>query len=148
MNPSFYEELQMNKIIVGLIAGAGLSLVAASAIAGEGKGGKHFDRLDTNGDGEISAEEMNAPGQARHEHRETMMTEADTDGNGSLSREEVKAYHKAKKAARNPDKNGDGVVDHDEFLAKAEERFEKLDKNGDGVLTDDERKHHRRRGRH
>lgn len=147
MNPQLYEELQMNKIIVGLIAGAGLSLVAASAIAGDGKGAKHFDRLDTNGDGEISAEEMNAPDQARHEHRENMMAEADTDGNGSLSREEAKAYYQAKKAARNPDKNGDGKVDRDEYLAKAEERFEKLDKNGDGVLSGDEQKHHRRRGR-
>jgi Ca2+-binding EF-hand superfamily protein len=137
----------MNKIIIGLIAGAGLSLVAASAIAGDGKGAKHFDRLDTNGDGEISAEEMNAPNQARHEHHENIMTEADTDGNGSLSREEATAYYQAKKAARNPDKNGDGKVDRDEFLAKADERFEKLDKNGDGVLTADERKKHRHRSR-
>jgi EF-hand domain pair/EF hand len=138
----------MNKIIIGLIAGAGLSLVAASAIAGDGKGAKHFDRLDTNGDGEISAEEMNARNQARHEHHENIMAEADTDGNGSLSREEAKAYYQAKKAARNPDKNGDGKVDRDEFLAKADERFEKLDKNGDGVLTADERKKHRHRSRH
>ncbi len=138
----------MNKIIVALIAGAGLSLVAASAIAGDGKGAKHFDRMDTNGDGEISAAELGARDDARKARREGMMAAADTDGNGSLSREELKAYHQAKKAARNPDKNGDGVVDHDEFLAKAEERFEKLDKNGDGVLSADERQKHRRRGRH
>ncbi len=139
----------MNKIIVALIAGAGLSLVAASAIAGDGRGAKHFDRMDTNGDGEISAEELNARDDARKEQRAEMLAGADADGNGSVSREEFQAFRMAKRAANNPDKNGDGVVDHDEFLAKAEERFEKLDKNGDGVLSADERqKRHRRRGRH
>jgi Ca2+-binding EF-hand superfamily protein len=38
------------------------------------------------------------------------------------------------------DKNGDGKISKDEYLAVFAERFAKIDKNGDGYLTDDERR--------
>ncbi len=140
----------MKKLTVGLLAGVGLSLLAAGAFAGGDRGGKGFDRLDTNKDGEISASEI-AAGDARREARRAehqsrradMLAAADTDGNGSVSREEMDAYRDAKRAARSPDKNGDGVVDRTEYLQKAQERFDRQDKNGDGVLSEDEQ---RRRG--
>ncbi len=138
----------MKNIIVGLVATAGFSLIAATAIAGEGRGGKGFDRMDANGDGEISTEEIEARDDARKAHRAQMMAEADANGDGSVSREEFDAFREAKRAERNPDKNGDGVVDRAEFVAKAEERFDKLDKNGDGVLSEDEQHRGRGHGRH
>jgi hypothetical protein len=40
------------------------------------------------------------------------------------------------------DKNGDGKISKEEFLAVAEGRFAKMDKNGDGFITKDERPEH------
>ena len=48
----------MKKIMIGSMVAAGAVLVAASAWAADGKDGGRWDRMDTNGDGEISAEEM------------------------------------------------------------------------------------------
>lgn len=41
------------------------------------------------------------------------------------------------------DKDGDGVISKEEFLANAEEKFKGMDKDGDGKLTKDEAKSHR-----
>ncbi len=132
----------MKKLLFGTIAVAGLSLVAAGAMAGP-RGGGHWEKMDANGDGELTADEMSA-------HHAEMIEKADADGNGSVSREELRAYHKAKRAEwrekRNPDVNDDGVIDRTEFVNAAGERFDRLDKNGDGVLSEDERP--RRRGHH
>ena len=135
----------MRKTMIGTIVVAAASLVAASAFAGEGKGGKggHFDRLDANGDGEISADEMN-------DKTAAFLEGADADGNGAVSKEEMKAFHKAKREERrakhSPDKNGDGIVDRTEYISQAQERFDKMDKDGNGVLSEEEQ--HRSRGRH
>ena len=140
----------MKKLSVGLLAGASLSLIALGAMADDHRGGKRFDRLDTDNDGEISASEMAAADAKREEWRKKredrraeMFEAADADGNGSISREEMAAYRTAKRAKRSGDKNGDGVVDRNEFIQKAQERFDRMDKNGDGVLSEDEQ---RRRG--
>lgn len=132
----------MKKIMIGSMVAAGAALVAASAWAGDGKDGGRWDRMDTNGDGEISADEMS-------EKSAAWLEAADADGNGAVSKEEMKAFHKAKReehrAKRNPDKNNDGVVDRTEYLNAAQERFDKMDKDGNGVLSEDEQ---RRRGHH
>ena len=133
----------MKKIAFATLAVAGSALIAATAYAADGKGDSRWDRLDTNGDGEISASEMSAKNQEFFEA-------ADADGNGTVSKEELKAHHKKKRAERreklNPDANGDGVVDRAEFVDAAEARFDRMDKDGDGVLSEDEQK--RRRGHH
>jgi len=136
----------MKKIILASATALGLSLIATGAFAGPG-GGKHFDRMDKNGDGKITAEEMS-------EAHADLIAKADSDGDGAVTKEEMKAFHKARreewKAKHNPDKNGDGVVDRTEFTDAAGEHFDKMDKDGDGVLSEDERKsrgrHHRRHG--
>jgi hypothetical protein len=40
------------------------------------------------------------------------------------------------------DTNGDGVISHEEFSAKAEERFKMMDADGDGKVTREEAKNH------
>ncbi len=142
----------MNKrTALGLIGALGVSMLAAGALAQDSKGDKRFDRLDTNGDGEISQSELAARDEERSARRAEMLEAADTDGNGSISRDEMKAFREAKRAERNPDKNGDGVVDRTEFINAAQERFDKLDKDGNGVLSEDEKprrgRGHHRRGR-
>ncbi len=131
----------MKKLMIGTLAVAGAALVAASAYAAEGKGGR-WDKLDKNGDGELTAEEMSS------KHAD-FIVQADTDGSGGVSKEEMKAFHEAKRSERNPDKNADGVVDKTEFINAAQERFDKMDKDGNGVLSEDEmrRKHGRRHRR-
>ncbi len=136
----------MNKILIASATALGLSLIATGAFASPG-GGKHFDRMDKNGDGKITAEEMS-------EAHAGLIAKADSDGDGAVTKEEMKAFHKARreewKAKHNPDKNGDGVVDRTEFTDAAGENFDKMDKNGDGVLSEDERRggrgHRRRHG--
>ena len=157
---SFGEEGKiMKKAILGIAAGGAIGLFALAAAAQSDRGGDRFDRLDTDKNGEISAAENAAADAKRQEWREKRATRraerfaaADADGNGAVSREEMSAYREARRAERNPDKNGDGVVDRSEYLAQAEKRFDRQDKNGDGVLSEDEKrrghgKKHRRHGR-
>lgn len=131
----------MKKFTIATLAAAGTVLISAGAFAADGKGDGRWDRLDTNGDGEITAEEMAAKDKE-------FLSAADADGNGSVSKAELKAHHEKKRSERrekrNPDKNDDGVIDRDEFMDSAEARFDKMDKNSDGVLSEDEQK--RRRG--
>ncbi|WDI32132.1 hypothetical protein PUV54_02865 [Hyphococcus flavus] len=133
------------KIIFGAMAAAGAGLIAAGAYADDGKGrGGHWEKMDTNGDGEITADEMSDRFAAHLE-------EADTDGSGGISKEEMKAFRQARRdarrEARNPDKNDDGVVDRTEFINAAQERFDRMDKDGDGVLSEDERRRRGHRGK-
>ncbi len=141
------KETPMKKLMIGSVAAAGAALIAASALAGEGKGegrwGGHFDRMDTNGDGVVTADEMS-------EKHAQFIEDADANGDGGVSKEEMQAFHQAKReewrAKRNPDKNGDGVVDRTEYLNAAQQRFDRMDKDGNGVLSEDEQRH--RRGHH
>ena len=115
-------------------------------MASDGKG-RSWERMDANGDGKVTAEEMSAKN-AR------FIEMADADGDGAVTEEEAKAFREAKRAQmrakHNPDKNGDGVVDKTEYINAAQDRFDRLDKNGDGVLSEEElqkRGHGRRFGR-
>ncbi|MEO1252886.1 MAG: hypothetical protein AAFW81_11150 [Pseudomonadota bacterium] len=122
----------------GLVLGASLIATAALALPGA----RHFEKLDANSDGKITAAEMSA-------HHQEMIDAADFDGDGALTEEEIAAHREKKRAEwrenNNPDINGDGVIDRIEFLDAAEARFDRMDKNADGVLSDDEKP--KRRGR-
>lgn len=66
---------------------------------------ERFAKADTNGDGELSPEEMKAAHEARHakmaerrdEHGEAMFAKLDTDKSGGLSPDELAAGHMAHK---------------------------------------------------
>lgn len=122
-----------------------------------------FAKLDTNGDGKVTAEERKALRDARIAER---FKRLDADGNGAVTLEEMQASHdKRPDAARmkdgerkfrpakahghgfgarggmlgKMDANKDGVITKEEFMAPALARFDKMDTDRDGVLTAAER---------
>lgn len=106
--------------------------------------GKRFDKLDANHDGVVTRDEFLAAAT-------TMYRQFDTQHNGRVTASEIaaspkaqeRAAHGADRAIKRMDSNGDGVVSQDEFLAAAHKRFSRLDKNGDGSITADEMPAHR-----
>ena len=131
-------------LIIASVAALGLAIGAASA--GEGRGGKHWDKLDADGDGKISLNEMS-------ERQREFFADADADGNGALSKEEMRAHRTGKRGERRAerfgDADGDGSITRAEYDAASADRFSKLDENGDGVISEDEmpsRRWHGKRG--
>ncbi len=92
-----------------------------------------IDRLDTDGDGKISAAEFKGP--ADH------FTRMDTDGDGYLTEEELKNGRPGPPRGGNPfekdDADGDGKVSAEEFSGPSD-LFERLDTDGDGYITQEE----------
>lgn len=123
----------MSAIICCAVA---LTAGASMAEAKPGKERMSFEKLDTNGDGQISRAEM----EARHSDR---IAAADANGDGALSLEELQARagERAKKHAEKMmerrDANGDGVLSGEELAAgpRAEKRFDRVDTNGDGSIS-------------
>lgn len=149
----FPEDVIMKKYTVTGSALLVLAMIAAPAIAGDGKGRfmKHFD---TNNDGSVNMEEFNAAAVERFKRM-------DADNSGAVSREEFRGYMRARKDERKQkkfarmDSNGNGSVERDEFLAhkqaRAERKFTRMDKNADGSVSKEEyasckeRKHQKKR---
>lgn len=125
----------------------------------------HFARLDTNGDGKITAEERQARKDARAEQR---FARLDADKNGSVTLAEMKAAQEQRGEMRGErgksdrggkhgmrhgrhgpggmggmgakvDANNDGVITKAEFQAPALARFDRLDADKNGVVTKAER---------
>ena len=129
----------------------GMALVAVvGARAGEAGSSRLMERLlqkmDTDGDGALSAAEGEAAA-------EKMLDRLDTNGDGILTKDEFTARkgsgrlstaqqqklddRRAKRFAA-MDKDGDGQVSAAEFFAAAQQRFTAADANGDGRVTKDE----------
>jgi Ca2+-binding EF-hand superfamily protein len=108
-------------------------LLAAPALAG---GDKSKVKMDTNGDGMVSAAEHAAVSKSKFD-------KLDTNMDGNLTAAEVTAHHKQSGKApmatgdwiKQKDTNGDGMISTSEHVTSAESRFAKLDANGDGNLT-------------
>lgn len=111
---------------------------------GDAPRGPRFDfaQVDTNGDGQITQEELDAHAAAR-------FAEADNDGNGTLSTEELIARLQARDTDRlqrgaermieRMDENDDGVLSAEEMAARDNSRmFERLDANDDGAISQEE----------
>lgn len=89
-----------------------------------------FERMDADGDGAITREELAA---ARSERFAAM----DADGDGAVTAQELANYRmlrRAERRIRRLDENGDGVLQLDE-LPGGERRFERFDLDGNGVVT-------------
>jgi hypothetical protein len=97
-----------------------------------------LEQFDTNGDGAISQDEIDA-------QRAADLAQYDTNGDGTLSLEEYQAYWMARfyermvDAFQQLDANGDGEITADEFNAGLANIVARLDQNGDGVLNADDR---------
>ena len=125
----------------------------------EARARKQLERMDKNGDGALSAEEVPSP---------RLLEAADADGNGSISADEWLAFQKKRAAAREPgsgaprnkgdrkgkgkgkgkagprlsagrlrswDRDGNGSVSKEEFPGR-EAAFDRFDVNKDGVLDE------------
>ena len=129
--------------IIALMAGTATVGAAGLAAAQPHHGGmaNMMERLDTNGDGQITKEEAEAAKAAR-------FPEADTNGDGGLSMAEMQAFRAAEKARRmetmrqrmfdKADADGNGVISADEFEARGAPMFDRMDADGDGVITAEE----------
>ena len=100
-----------------------------------------MERFDTDGDGQITVEEIEALRTAR-------FNEADTNGDGVIDVTEFQAAAQARAAERMAeraaemfariDQDGDGQLTQDDLGGREGRMFEYADENGDGVLTEDE----------
>lgn len=102
-----------------------------------------FEALDADGNGAITAEEI----QAQLDER---FNEADADGDGSISREEfiaraqTGAAERAERMFDRLDADGDGTLSRDVLAARQrrgpspERMIERLDTDGDGAVSEEE----------
>jgi len=98
-----------------LTAAAALAVVLAGAATAQASSGRMFKKLDTDGNGTVSLEEVRASQDRRFARQ-------DTNGDGTISREEYRA--KADHYFTKFDLDGNGEVTPDE-LAQARENWKK-----------------------
>lgn len=133
---------------------AALVLNAADATAAGHREAPDFATLDTDGNGALTLEELQAAGEAR-------FAAVDTDGNGTVSAEELTAHMQSQAAERvermiaRLDANEDGVLSMDEMQPRGGERraermFSRIDVDEDGQISaeefEDAREHMARHG--
>lgn len=167
----------MKKTIIYVTAVAALLTSATSFAFAKDNDGKRggrdrganiermLERLDTNGDGGISLEEVKA-------HQTELFSKVDADANNSLTEEEfgmIREIRKAERDANKPegeetamadsDKDGkrkgkrggmrgpnferidadsSGTVTLEEFTSIADKMFERFDRNDDGLINQDD----------
>ncbi len=128
-------------VFIASVVASAVALAAGAALAKPAGHGQQlkFEQFDTNGDGQISREEMYAQRSARLE-------QADIDGDGVLTAAEIeaaaveRAKTRAQKMLERLDANGDGALSVDEMRSNArfERRFERADRDGDGAISKSE----------
>ncbi len=137
-----------SKMMISAVVIAALGVTAVAASAKEGGKMRHmrgqmpsFEQLDTNGDGFITAEEL----QARAAER---FSGIDANGDGVITKEELAAHAEAQGNSRmskgiermlsRMDANGDGQLSVDEMKPKTDrsaKMIEKFDTDGDGKIS-------------
>ena len=134
---------------IALIAISSVAVVGSVALAESGKrgGGFVFEEVDTDANGFVTIEELQAMQTARFEAR-------DTDGDGFLTEEEIAAGYAAKaeetgrefnterlnkriaRTVRGLDIDNDGKVSAEEANTRDVSKFvERLDTDGDGKIS-------------
>ncbi|MGC4095059.1 MAG: EF-hand domain-containing protein [Polyangiaceae bacterium] len=109
-----------------------VTAVTSLSLACPGHEGGGRAKMDTNGDGKVTLDEMRAGAKER-------FTQLDTDKNGVLSQAEISKAPHGGRMIEHADANKDGQVTAAESQAAVDAFFKKLDKNNDGVLTAEER---------
>lgn len=117
-----------------------------------------FDSMDLNMDGFLTKEELEEAHQARkqkmQEKRADKSEKPNKEGRPELTDEQKAEHHKKRsqrkeKMFERSDKDGDGKISREEFLAQGSQHFSKMDTNGDGVVTKEElgekKKHSKKR---
>jgi Ca2+-binding EF-hand superfamily protein len=89
-------------------------------------GGQIFQRLDADGDGQISAAEAAAAKDP------AKIMAADANGDGFVTKDELRTHHQAQVFAR-LDKDGDGTLSGGEL--RRARRLKNADADGDGTVT-------------
>lgn len=103
------------------------------------RAGQRFARLDANHDGAITQDEYLAAATALYRQFDTQRTGRVTAGEiAAAPKAQERAERAAKRIVKHLDRNGDGVVSQDEYLAAARRRFNRLDRNADGFISADE----------
>ncbi len=92
----------------------------------EGRHGSMMQKIDTNEDGTISAEESSAAAKAR-------FAKMDADGDGKITKADFEA-HKQEWAAEHGTEHSAEDRNHPRMM----HRFEEMDSDKDGALTEDE----------
>lgn len=162
---------------VKMVVLAALISAGGAAYAKSGDRGEMFEKVDANGDGQVTAQELTAAAEARFaaadadkdgfltpeemaanrggKRAERMLEKLDTDGNGTLDESELAAAQdgrqgkRAKKMMERVDTNKDGKLTLAEMTAKRDpaKMIERLDSNGDGTLSEDEFSKARKQGK-
>lgn len=125
-----------------LVLAIGVALPVMAHDRSGSQRGPDFSTLDTNGDGQITREEMQSRSAERFET-------ADTNGDGLLTAQEMTARADAERSDRierrvqrmieELDANADGALSQAELLDRRAERlFERADQNEDGSISEDE----------
>jgi hypothetical protein len=130
----------LSALLAALLAGSALTTAALADRGDRGGPGAvmmpPFEEVDTNGDGQLTREEIDA-------WRTTRATAIDTNGDGSVSLEELTAAEAAQAAERAQrmmearDANGDGMLTAAEMMLPAvpDRMFDRIDTDGDGAIS-------------
>ncbi|MEL6887795.1 MAG: calcium-binding protein [Pseudomonadota bacterium] len=119
------------------IVAVAMAATAVTGFSAQARGqGPDFATLDSDGNGELTREELQARGAV-------MFEEADADGNGLLSAEELAAHASQRAADRatrmieRMDANGDGQLSQDELRERrnAGRMFDRIDSDDSGTIT-------------
>lgn len=137
----FKESITVLAVVVGLVATS-----AQAREEGHKDGGpkleERFSQIDADGDGQVTAQELQAQGAAR-------FAAADANGDGALTAEEMTGASQGKHKERllkRFDTDGDGALSAAELEKvgegkmgkRAAKRFEKLDADNSGSVTMEE----------